>query len=172
MLRRFLVVLILLVLCAGAALAADETYSSGYVAVPKGAGPFPAVVVIHEWWGLHPWVKGQADRLAAQGYMALAIDLYHGKLAKDADEAHELSRGLPRDRAMRDLRAAVDYLAKRDDVRKDRIGCIGWCMGGGYAIELALADPRMVACVVAYGHVPSEGLKTLNGPVLGRALKK
>src|SRR5450755_1875839 len=80
----------------------DETVT-GYLALPDGPGRHPGIVVIHEWWGLNGWVKEQAQKLAAQGYVALAVDLYRGKVATEQGEAHELSRGLPPDRATRDL---------------------------------------------------------------------
>src|SRR5438270_12995201 len=83
---------------------------------PKGKGPFPAVIVIHEWWGLNDWVKEQAAKLADEGYVALAVDLYRGKVAGNPDEAHELMRGVPQDRAQRDLKAAFDYLASQKEV--------------------------------------------------------
>src|SRR5271170_5283936 len=83
----------------------DETVS-GYLALPDGGGKHPAIIVIHEWWGLNDWVKQQADKFASQGYVALAVDLYRGKAAANADEAHQLMRGLPDDRGLRDLEAA------------------------------------------------------------------
>src|SRR5437588_12101542 len=92
------------------------TYPSGKEKVravlcrPAGKGPFPAVVVVHGDFGLTKWVKEQAGRLAAKGYVALAVDLYRGEVAKDVEEAHILDRGLPENRAHGDLKAAVDYL--------------------------------------------------------------
>ena len=86
---------------------------SGYLATPAGAGKHPALVVIHEWWGLNDWVKSKADDFAKQGYVALAVDLYRGKVAQDADTAHQLMRGLPDDRALRDMKGAVAYLRSR-----------------------------------------------------------
>ncbi|MCE7870010.1 dienelactone hydrolase family protein [bacterium CPR1] len=147
--------------------AGDETVS-GYLALPTGKGPFPAVILIHEWWGLNDWAREQADACARRGYAALAVDLYRGKATSDRDLAHELSRGLPADRALSDLEAALAYLKGRKDVSNDRIGCIGWCMGGGYALELALHKP-LQATVVAYGQVKTraDGVKSLQGPVLG-----
>src|SRR5512138_3404962 len=113
---RRIVLLCVVVLLAGGALAAtgkqvsypsgDETVQ-GMLYTPQGKGPFPALVVIQEWWGLNDWIKEQASKLADQGYVTLAVDLYRGKVASTPDEAHELSRGLPQDRALRDLRAAV-----------------------------------------------------------------
>ncbi|MFZ3262901.1 MAG: dienelactone hydrolase family protein [Terriglobales bacterium] len=151
------------------------SYKSGDEAVnaifyqPAGKGPFPALIVIHEWWGLNDWVKGQAAKLADEGYVALAIDLYRGKVADGPEMAHELMRGVPEDRATRDLKAAYDYLAARRNVRKDRIGSIGWCMGGGYSLDLALAEPHLAAAVINYGHLATdpEELKKIHAPVLG-----
>jgi len=141
----------------------------GFLVAPVGQGPFPALVVIHEWWGLNDQVKEEARRLAAEGYLALAVDLYRGRVAQDRDEAHELSRGLPDDRARRDLLAAFAYLAARPDVRADRIGSIGWCMGGGYSLQLALAEPRLAASVIYYGRLATDesALAELRAPVLG-----
>src|SRR3984957_10448666 len=112
--------LLLVVLFAFAAFAADSkpvSYKSGDDTVqavlytPSGKGPFPALIVIHEYWGLNDWVKEQGSNLASQGYLALAIDLYRGKVADNPDLAHELMRGVPQDRANRDLQSAFDYLA-------------------------------------------------------------
>jgi carboxymethylenebutenolidase len=146
----------------------DETVN-GILYIPAGNGPFPALIVIHEWWGLNDWVKQQAEKLAGQGYVALAVDLYRGKVADNPDLAHELMRGLPTDRATRDLRAAYDFLASQGNVKKERIGSIGWCMGGGYSLDAALAEPQLAATVINYGHLatePSE-LKKINAPILG-----
>lgn len=141
----------------------------GYLAKPSGKGPFPAMILIHEWWGLNDQIKGITDRMAAEGYVALAVDLYRGKVASDPDQAHMLMAGLPPERAIQDLQAAFSYLQSQPDVRKDRIGSIGWCMGGGYSLQLALSQPNLKACVIYYGRVvlDPETLKTLNCPVLG-----
>ncbi len=135
---------------------------------PAGKGPFPGIVVIHEWWGLNDWVKEQASKLADQGYVALAIDLYRGKAATRPDLAHELMRGVAEDRAARDLHAAVEFLRSQKNVNKDRIGSIGWCMGGGYSFNLAL-QPTLTADVVNYGHLATdpEQLKKINASILG-----
>jgi carboxymethylenebutenolidase len=146
----------------------DET-ATGYLAVPEGKGPFPAIVVIQDFYGLSEWIKENADRLAGQGYVALAPDLYRGKAAANPMEAMQLMRGMPRDRALRDLKGAAEALADRKDVDKERLGCIGWCMGGGYALQLALHDPHIKACAMCYGQVvtDAEKLKPLNAVVLG-----
>ena len=146
----------------------DETVQ-GVLYTPEGKGSFPALVVIHEWWGLNDWVKEQASKLADQGYVALAVDLYRGKVATSPDMAHELMRGVPEDRAARDLNAAVDYLKSLPDVKKDRIGSIGWCMGGGYSLDVALQEPTLAAAVINYGHLATDSaaLKKINAPILG-----
>ena len=137
--------------------------------LPKGDGPFPALVVIHEWWGLNEWVKQQASNLADQGYVALAIDLYRGQVATTPDEAHQIMRGVPEDRANRDLLAATAYLRSLKTVNSKRAGAIGWCMGGGYALDLAIADPKLKVAVINYGHLASDKttLKKIHAQILG-----
>jgi carboxymethylenebutenolidase len=170
--------LLLVVLSAFAAFAADSkpvSYKSGDDTVqavlytPSGKGPFPALIVIHEYWGLNDWVKEQASKLADEGYEALAIDLYRGKVATTPDEAHELMRGVPDDRAKRDLHAGFEFLQSQPNVKKNRIGAIGWCMGGGYALDGALQEPTLAADVINYGHLATDpdALKKINAPILG-----
>ncbi len=146
----------------------EETVT-GYLALPDSGGRHPAIVVIHEWWGLNDWVKEQAQRFAQQGYVALAVDLYRGLVASDRDHAHELSRGLPQDRGVRDLMAAFDYLASRPDVNKEKIGSVGWCMGGNYSLLLAENEPKLAACAVNYGAMPTDAaiIAKIQAPVLG-----
>jgi carboxymethylenebutenolidase len=167
----------LIVAMAGAAGAAEQTVSyksgtetvSGMLVTPQGKGPFPGVVVIHEWWGLDNWVKDQARALAREGYAALAVDLYRGKVTDKQEEAHQLMSGMPADRAMRDLKAAFAYLKGRKDVRGDRIGAIGWCMGGRYSLALATEEPSLAAAVAYYGAPPTDeaAIARIKAPVLG-----
>jgi carboxymethylenebutenolidase len=146
----------------------DETVQ-GVLYTPAGKGPFPALVVIHEWWGLNDWVKEQAAKLSDEGYVTLAIDLYRGKVATTPDEAHEIMRGVPEDRAARDLRAAVEFLRAQSSVKKDRVGSIGWCMGGGYSLNVALQEPTLAAAVINYGHLAADAdsIRKINASVLG-----
>jgi len=146
----------------------DETVK-GILYTPEGKGPFPAIIVIHEWWGLNDWVKEEASKLSDQGYVTLAIDLYRGKVATTPDEAHEIMRGVPEDRAQRDLHAAYAFLEAQPDVKKNRIGAIGWCMGGGYSLDVALQEPDLAADVINYGHLATDPatLKKINAPILG-----
>jgi carboxymethylenebutenolidase len=146
----------------------DETVQ-GVLYTPSGKGPFPALIVIHEDWGLNDWVKEQASKLSEQGYVVLAVDLYRGKVATTPDMAHEIMRGVPEDRAKRDLHAAFVFLASQPNVKKERIGAIGWCMGGGYSLDVALQEPTLAADVINYGHLATdpEALKKINAPILG-----
>jgi carboxymethylenebutenolidase len=146
----------------------EETVSS-YLALPDGGGKHPAIIVIHEWWGLNDWVKEQAQNYAGKGYVALAVDLYRGKTAANPDEAHILMRGLPDDRGLRDLEAAFAYVGSRPDVEAGKIGSVGWCMGGGWSIKLAVDQPKLAACVVNYGSLPSDPalIAKIKAPVQG-----
>jgi len=175
--KRLVLVALALIALASPALAAEQTVSyksgdetvNGFLVTPEGKGPFPAVLVIHEWWGLDDWVKDQVRALAREGYVALAADLYRGKVTSKQEEAHQLMMGTPRDRALRDLKAAFEYLARRPDVRKDRIGVIGWCMGGMYSLALATDEPRLAAAVAYYGAPPTDAtaIAKIRAPVLG-----
>lgn len=170
-----LVAVLLFAVSLFAATAKDVSYKSGDETVqgvlysPEGKGPFPGIVVIHEWWGLNDWVKEQAAKLSDQGYVTLAVDLYRGKVATTPDEAHEIMRGVPEDRAKRDLHAAVEFLKSQPNVKKDRIGSIGWCMGGGYSLDVALQEPTLKADVINYGHLATDAasVQKINASVLG-----
>jgi carboxymethylenebutenolidase len=146
----------------------DETLS-GYLALPAGEGPFPGLVVIHEWWGLDEQTRKEADRFAAEGHVALAVDLYRGRATSDPEEAHELSRGLPLDRAEGDLRAAFAFLRAHPKVAGRPVGSLGWCMGGGFSLRLAQVEPDLAAAVVYYGRLATEeaALRPVRAPVLG-----
>ena len=146
----------------------DDTVKA-YLAIPEGDGPFPGLIVIHEWWGLTDWVRNSADSFADNGYAALAIDLYRGKSTSDPNEARQLSASVPKDRAISDLKAAYNYLRNLPDVDKEKIGSIGWCMGGGYSLQAALNIPALDACVIAYGRLVTDTnkIKKINCPVLG-----
>ena len=146
-----------------------DATAQGVLYLPQGPGPHPALIVIHEWWGLNDWIKQEAAGYAAKGYVALAVDLYRGKVATDPELAHELMRGLPQDQGVRDLIAAVTWLQNRKDVKRDRIGAVGWCMGGGYALQLAIASPALQAVAVNYGSLATDkaALAQIHAPVLG-----
>lgn len=128
--------------------------AEGYLAVPAG-GSGPGVLVIQEWWGLVGHVTDVADRFAAEGFVALAPDLYHGTTTDEPDEAMKLLMGLAMDRAARDMAGAARYLAGRGDVRGG-IGAVGFCMGGSLALWSATLSADIVAAVGYYPAVPWE----------------
>ena len=142
---------------------------TGFVAAPEKVGRYPGVIVIHDWWGLTDWVKEQAVKVAEQDFVVIAVDLYRGKVATDVASAQELMRGMPEEQVIRDLLAAFEYLGTRKDVARDHIGAMGWSMGGGYSLQLAIHDPRLAACVVNYGVLPTDpnNLQLIYAPVLG-----
>lgn len=128
--------------------------SRAYLSVPATTRPpLPALVVIHEWWGLNEHIMHWADRLAADGYAALAVDLYGGKVATDPDEAMKLMKAVDDKQALAILKEAVKFLGEDDRIKAKRRGVIGWCFGGKWSLELALAAPELDAAVVYYGHV-------------------
>lgn len=142
--------------------------TQGYLAAP-GTGKGPGVIVIQEWWGLVPHIKGIADRFAAEGFVALAPDLYHGATAQSPDEAGKLMMALNIDETEKDLRGAINYLLNHDSVARERVGTVGFCMGGALSLYAAAKNPQVGACVVFYGghpHVKPE-LENLQAPVLG-----
>jgi carboxymethylenebutenolidase len=143
---------------------------SGYLAVPPG-GSGPGVVVIQEWWGLVPHIKNVCDRFAAEGFTALAPDLYHGEKTTEPDEAAKTMMALKIDDAARDMAGAVAYLVSSEHTTGDGVGVVGFCMGGGLALYLATVRPEVKATVAYYGVIPWPGvepdLSRINGPVLG-----
>jgi carboxymethylenebutenolidase len=139
----------------------------GYLVEPATPGRHAAVIVIQEWWGLNGWVKQQARRLARRGYVALAPDLYHGKVATTPRQAMQLMRSFDVRRGLQDLESAYDYLWRNPRVAKGQIGEIGWCFGGGMAARFAERQPMLKACVIYYGDLPSKGLGLIRCPVLG-----
>ncbi len=146
----------------------DSETTSARWAIPEGTGPFPAIILVHEWWGFNDWIGHKMEELTREGYAVLAIDLYRGKSTNNPEEAHELMRGLPEDRAMRDLSSAMNYLKQQPTVKPQKIGVIGWCMGGGYALKLATQRPDLTVCVVYYGSLPTnkETLARITCPVI------
>lgn len=131
--------------------ASNGDQARGYLAQPPG-GPGPGVIVVQEWWGLNPQIKGVADRLASEGFVALAPDLYRGELAGHAemDRAGELMSKMPMDRAARDMSGAVDFLASREAVDGDGLGAIGFCMGGGLVLVLGCLRAERIKAIVPY----------------------
>src|ERR687886_2359752 len=142
--------------------------AEGYLSVPD-AGSGAGVVVIQEWWGLVPHIKDVCDRFAAEGFVALAPDLYHGETAKSPDEAGKLMMALRIDEAEKDMRGAIQYLLDHEATTGDKVGIIGFCMGGALSLYAASKNPQVGACVVFYGIHPNvkPDLENLRAPVLG-----
>lgn len=121
----------------------------GYLAVPP-SGSGPGVIVIQEWWGLTSHIGSIADRLAGEGFVALAPDLYGGATTHDGDEAARLMQELPVDRAARDLAGAVDFLLERPETTGDKVGVIGFCMGGVFVLTLAAQQGERIDAAVSF----------------------
>jgi carboxymethylenebutenolidase len=150
------------------AFAANGTRAGGYLAKPEGEGPFAGVVVVQEWWGLDEHIKDVARRFAAEGFAALAPDLYHGKVASEPDEAMKLRMAMDAGRAARELVGAAEYLASQPYLRGRKIGSIGFCMGGGLALTLACDSEHVGAAAPFYGGNPDpiDKVADLRGPLL------
>jgi carboxymethylenebutenolidase len=133
--------------------------TDAYVAWPTGKGPGPAIIVVHEWWGMNGQIRDVARRLTAQGYVAIVPDLYHGKVADDPERAHVLLRSLEPAGVHADLEAAFEWLRAQPRVEKSRIGIIGFCAGGGFALDEALTNSELSAVVVFYGEVENDAAR-------------
>jgi carboxymethylenebutenolidase len=142
-----------------------------YVAYPERKTRAPAVIVIHEIFGLTDWEPQVADRLAKEGFVAILPDLLsskHGKTPANPDEGRKLIGELEPDRITADLNAVYQYVNGLPAVEKDRIGVIGFCWGGGQSFRYATNNPNLKAVVVAYGPPPdSAAIKRIQAPVLG-----
>lgn len=140
--------------------------ADGYLATPA-SGNGPGVVVIQEWWGLNSNIKGIADRFASAGYLALAPDLYSGKVVSEPDDAMKAMMALKMDEAAKDLVGAVAYL-KASPAGNGKVGTVGFCLGGGLSLYLSTLTP-VDATVVYYGALPGvqPDLAKLQSPVLG-----
>ncbi|MBV9661908.1 MAG: dienelactone hydrolase family protein [Acidimicrobiales bacterium] len=139
----------------------------GYLALP-GSGHGPGLIVIQEWWGLTSHIANLVDRFAAEGFVALAPDLYGGATTHDAAEAGRLMEALPVEGAARDLAGAVDYLLSRDEVQGDQVGVVGFCMGGAFVLSLAAKEGGKIGAAVAFypvGAMPDD-YAGLQAPVM------
>jgi len=142
--------------------------SRGYLSKP-GSGKGPGVIVIQEWWGLVDHIKDVADRLADEGFVALAPDLYHGKTARSRDEAAKLFMALNIAQTEKDLRCAIRYALELEGTTGKQVGTVGFCMGGQLSLYAACANADVGACVNFYGIHPNvhPNLANLQAPVLG-----
>jgi carboxymethylenebutenolidase len=151
--------------------ASNGSKTAGYLATPA-AGKGPGVLVLQEWWGLVGHIKNVCDRFAAEGFTALAPDMYHGKTASEPDGAGKLFMALNIGQAEKDLRGAATYLLGQSSTKK--LGAVGFCMGGQLALYAATLNPSVSACVNFYGIHPNvkPDYTRLNGPVLGLFAEK
>jgi carboxymethylenebutenolidase len=147
--------------------------AGGYLAV-SNEGSGPGVIVIQEWWGLVDHIKDLCDRFAANGFTALAPDLYHGITVSNSepDEAGKLLMALNIEQAAKDMSGAVDFLRQQPSVASKQVGVVGFCMGGGLALMLATQRPDAIgACAPFYGIIPWDHANpdwaALDAPVLG-----
>ena len=142
--------------------------TNGYLATPK-TGHGPGVVVIQEWWGLVDHIKDVCDRFAAEGFVALAPDFYHGQIAKSPDDAGRMMMALRIDEAEKDLKGAINYLLGYPATTASKVGTVGFCMGGALSLYAATKNENVGACVVFYGGHPNvkPDLANLKSPVLG-----
>jgi len=140
----------------------------GYLAVPE-SGSGPGVIVLQEWWGLEDHIKGYCDRFAAEGFLALAPDLFRGETTEQPDEAQQKMMAMSMEQAEKDMRGAVDYLAGHEGFEGAGVGSVGFCLGGGLSVWAATINPKVDA-VVTYYYVMPHGkpdFSKLDAPVLG-----
>ena len=151
--------------------AADGTPLHAYLAQPAGEGPYPAVLLLHEWWGLNDDIVAKADVLAAEGYVVLAPDAWQGISTRSIPHALWLVSTQPQVRIASDLDVAFDYLAERDNVDGGRIASLGFCFGGSQSLQLGLRQPRLAATVLFYGQLLTDPVELAAlreaDPVLG-----
>jgi carboxymethylenebutenolidase len=141
---------------------------SGYMARPDSAEPLPAVVVIQEWWGLNEHIRDVARRFATQGFVALAPDLYDGVSTTEPDEAQKLAMDLDRVAAVQEIDQAASFLQAQTYVAGEQVGVVGFCMGGGLALEAGRVSETVGAVVAFYGRPlePPQAAE-IQAPVLG-----
>jgi carboxymethylenebutenolidase len=150
--------------------------ASGYLATPS-SGHGPGIVVIQEWWGLVPHIRDLCDRFAAEGFVALAPDLYHGKETKEPDEAGKLLMEMDLPGAARDMLGAGKWLAQSDKTAGDRVGIVGFCMGGALALYAATLSDVFAAVVPFYPYMgitaaAKPDVANIKGAVLGHFAEK
>ncbi len=148
----------------------DGGEATGYEAKPEGAGPFPGVIVIMEWWGIDPHIKDVTERFAREGYHAVAPDIYHGTVIdyENREGAMEMTRSLDRDLAVKEIDAAIRHI-KGQSSSNQKVGVIGYCMGGGLVLLTAIASNDVDAANVYYGGNPNpiELVEQIQCPILG-----
>ncbi|HTL37060.1 MAG TPA: dienelactone hydrolase family protein [Kofleriaceae bacterium] len=147
----------------------DLAGTKAYLSLPEGKGPFPAIVVIHEWWGLNGNIEHWADRLAGTGWAALAVDLYGGKVATTPDEAMAVMKAVDQEKAKATISAAFDFVSKDARIAATKKVVMGWCFGGGWSLQTALAHPELDGAIIYYGQLETDPAKlgVIKGQLLG-----
>jgi carboxymethylenebutenolidase len=142
--------------------------TSGYVAEPS-SGRGPATIVLQEWWGLEEHIRNVCDRFAAEGFFALAPDLYHGESTTKPSEAQQKMMAMSMQQAEADMCGAADFLAARPGAQGGDVGSVGFCLGGGLSVWALATCPKITAAVSYYYVLPhaKPDLSKLKGPVLG-----
>jgi carboxymethylenebutenolidase len=147
---------------------ANGSSAQGYLALPETARGLP-VVVLQEWWGVDGHIRDVCDRLAAEGFLALAPDLFHGETTDQPDEAEQKMMAMSMDQAEREMRGAVDYLQSHNGAQGAGVGSVGFCLGGGLSVWAASANPNVKAAVTYYYVMPhgKPDFSKIRGSVLG-----
>ena len=143
--------------------------TDGYLAAPEATGRYPGVLVIQEIWGLVENIKDITRRLAREGYVALAVDLYDGKTVTKLEDGRSIREKISEEMMLKDINAGFEYLKSLPNVKPNRIGSVGYCMGGGLSLRLACENRELAAAIVFYGRNPSpvDIIKNINCPILG-----
>lgn len=147
----------------------DLAGTKAYLSLPAGQGPFPGIIVIHEWWGQNDHIKHWTDRLATAGYAALAVDLYGGVAATTPDDAMKAMKAVEPPKAIGVIEAAFDFLASDPRIHATTRAVIGWCFGGAYSLQAALALPALDGAIIYYGQLETDPQKlaAIKARVLG-----
>lgn len=142
---------------------------AAYLARPAGDGPFPTVIMLHEFWGLKAEIIEKADALAAEGYLVVAPDMYRGQTTTWLPRAIYLALTVPESQVLSDLDLVFDWLQEQPEVDPERIVVMGFCYGGGKALQYSLRNDKLAGTGVFYGALESDPdiLRRLSGPVLG-----
>jgi carboxymethylenebutenolidase len=133
--------------------------SKAYLSLPAGPGPFPAIIVIHEWWGLNPHVEHYADRFAAAGWAALAVDLYSGVVATDRDAALAAMKAVDEGKAKQTLADAIAFVGSDPRIKATRRAVVGWCFGGAWSLQTGIAHPELDGVILYYGQLETDPAK-------------
>jgi carboxymethylenebutenolidase len=155
-----------------------ENNTNGYLVYPEVANntqqQLPAVIMIHEWWGLNEYIKNQADILAKEGYVVLAVDLYQGEIATTSDRSRELSSSVRNNpaSAIDNLKSAVNYVKSLEIVDDSKVASLGWCFGGDWSLQLAVnssSENPLAATIVYYGRpvIDNASISSIDWPILG-----